>query len=198
MNSGVEKQLEEVLNSMDHNQNTTVDVERNSKELSTKINTVSTLTMERASGRRSLAGIVYCPPIGAPPGHYKRAPPPGVLEPRIVRSNASDFKLSAFKKQSVNAAIELLFEAPRANIRSRTRMGSRVDCDSSGQHTDSGELPLPTTIPERMRIRSPKLLEFFQYIPESVGPGLDMPCPTSVVCFHHRVNDRYIVSKMRF
>ena len=183
--------MEAVFDTMDINTSTTAVTEKNSTELATAVDTRSTLSLERAQGRRSLAGIVYRPPIDAQPGHYKRPSPPGPLEARIVRSSGSDFKNSDFKKQSVNAVVEVLFGAPRISVRSRMRKSSLVACDSPSQHVNSRGLP------KRIRIRSPKLFDFFRAIPESVGPGLDMPGSTAVVCSLYRESEIHIVARMK-
>jgi hypothetical protein len=139
--------------------------------------TESSVTLERLQGRRSLAGIIYRPPIDAQPGHYKNPPSPGPPEPRIIRSVGSDFK-----KKSTNVVLEVLLEEPRVSIRSRVRKSSRVAYDSFGQLVNLRDSPIIRQNPKRIRIQSSNLFKVFGSIPEAAGNSFNMPGTTSVVC----------------
>ncbi|OIW31234.1 hypothetical protein CONLIGDRAFT_679961 [Coniochaeta ligniaria NRRL 30616] len=154
-------------------------VEMNSTESRTKVDNESGETVVRAQGRRSLAGIIYRPPIDAQPGHYKLPPPPGPPEPRIVRSVGADFK-----KKLTNAVLEVLLEEPRVSVRSRIRKTSQGGCDYLSQRTELTDSLVVRQNPKRIRIQSPRLFEFFGSIPASVGNSFNMPGTTSVVFLH--------------
>ncbi|KAH6842428.1 hypothetical protein B0I37DRAFT_197161 [Chaetomium sp. MPI-CAGE-AT-0009] len=160
-------------------------VEINSTESSSKTeNNESGETLVKAQGRRSLAGIIYRPPIDAQPGHYKFPPHPSPPEPRIVR-----FVGAGFKKKVTNAILEVLLEEPRVSIRDRARKSSQVGSDSlmsqqQQQHTSLADSLIVRQNPKRIRIQSPRLLEFFGSIPASVGNSFNMPGTTSVVFLH--------------
>ncbi|KAG8526824.1 uncharacterized protein KY384_008253 [Bacidia gigantensis] len=151
-------------------------VEISSTESTTKTDESSSVTVERAQGRKSLAGIIYRPPIDAQPGHYKNSPPSGPLESRIIRSVGSDFK-----KKSTNAVLEVLLDEPRVSIRSRLRKSSQIACNSSDQDDGMRDSQIIRQSAKRIRIRSPKLFKFFASIPASVGNSFNMPGTTSVV-----------------
>ena len=160
---------------MDLSPGTMAAVEIDSMDSLTKINKESGVTLERAQGRRSLAGIVYRPPIDAATGHYKYPPPPGPPDARILRSIGSDFR-----KKSTNVVLEVLLEEPRVNIRNRVRKSSRVAYDSTGQLVGL-DSPSLRQHPKRIRLRSPNLFKFFGSIPASAGNSFNMPGATSVV-----------------
>lgn len=118
---------------------------------------------ERTQARRSLAGTVYGPPLGAPPGHYRRPGPNGPPDLSIVRMRGSNFK-----KGLVNAVIEVLLEEPQIDLRGR----ETKQVASSNALT---AVPVITEVPiirhnvKRVRLRSPKLLKLLENIAESVG-----------------------------
>lgn len=140
-------------------------------------NMESDVTLVRAQGRRSLAGVTYWPPIDAQPGHYKFPPPTGSPESRIVRSTGSDFK-----NRSANAVLEVLLEEPRVNVRSRLRKSSRIGNESLDQRLDLGGSPTIRQNAQRIRLRSAKLIKLFESIAQADGIHFNMPGPSSVVC----------------
>ena len=132
---------------------------------------------ERTQDRRSLAGTVYGPPIGAPPGHYKRPAPSGIPRPQITHVGSS-----AFKKGGINSVIEVLLEEPRISINSRSRKRSSVQA-GLGRTSPSRALTIPTVRqnPKRIRIRSSKLLKTLEHLAESVGFSFLTSGTTSLV-----------------
>lgn len=121
----------------------------------------SSFRYERTQDRRSLAGTVYGPPIGAPPGHYKRPVPPGTPKLEIAHIGSS-----GFKKGSFNSVIEVLLDEPRISIPARYRKSSVLYADS---RSPPRKMPIVRQNPRRVRIRSPKLLKALEGIAEQAG-----------------------------
>ncbi|KAL9625358.1 MAG: hypothetical protein Q9160_000421, partial [Pyrenula sp. 1 TL-2023] len=134
-----------------------------------------TLTLEKPSrppppSRRSMAGIVYGPPTGAPPGHYKLPP---MMDPpisRITRLVGS----SDFRKRSTNSVLEVLLEEPRLLLRGGRTRKSSVALNSLGSYSqgDIGaeftkNVPVLRQNPKRIRIRSSKLLKVLEKLAEA-------------------------------
>ncbi|CAN9363871.1 unnamed protein product [Alternaria alternata] len=132
---------------------------------------------ERTQDRRSLAGTVYGPPIGAPPGHYKRPAPCGIPRPQITHIGSS-----AFKKGAINSVIEVLLEEPRVSIKTRYRKRSSVQNDANRTSPSRAmSIPIVRQNPKRIRIRSAKLLKTLEHIAESVGFSFLTSGTTSLV-----------------
>ncbi|RDL36239.1 Uncharacterized protein BP5553_06851 [Venustampulla echinocandica] len=132
---------------------------------------------ERTQTRRSLAGVVYGPPSGAPPGHYKRQPLAGSPEPRIARSVGSDFK-----NKTTNSVLEVLLEEPRVSIRGRVRKTSLAGCDAVDRHGRSNSFPIIRQNPTRIRIHSQKLLKVLESIAQTAGRSF-VTSGTSAITF---------------
>lgn len=133
------------------------------RECVSELNSELNVHYERTQDRRSLGGIVYGPPIGAPPGHYKRPAPLGPPKPEITRVGSS-----GFKKGSSNSVIELLLEEPRVSIRTRYRKNSSVS-NGRGPLSPSRSFPIVRQNPKSIRIRSAKLLKRLEGVSEGQG-----------------------------
>ena len=162
---------------MDSNTSSMTVVEVNTAESVTKTGLDRPVSLERLQGRRSLAGVIYRPPIDAQPGHYKIPLPPGPPELRIVRSLGSDFK-----KRSTNPILEVLLEEPRVSINSRLRKSSLVESDYFGQNVNLTGPPIVIQKAKRIRIRSFEIFKIFESMGDAVGVRFNMPRTLSHVC----------------
>ena len=176
---GKRQGLEQALNSMSSNMYSKAVVQMGYKESSgeatREFNTESSKTLETTKTRRSLAGIVYGPPIDALPGHYKKPPLGDAPEPQITRSVGSDFK-----KNSTNSVLEVLLEEPRVSIRGRLRKTSTIpnNCSNTAVKRDS---PIIHQNPHRVRIRSSKLLKVLESVAEIAGYSFITSGTSSIV-----------------
>lgn len=125
----------------------------------------------RQSQRRSMAGVVYGPPVDAPRGHYQIPPLDGPPALRITRSLAG----SDFKRKSTNSVLEILLEQPRVSLRGSRLRGSQVThppgslAQSSTCSDSSRGIPIIRQIPKRIRLRSSKLLGVLEKLAEQNG-----------------------------
>lgn len=182
-------QLEQRREYMDSRQNRTTVVEMDYTVSSVKSNGESTL--ERTQGRRSLAGVVYGPPIGSAPGHYKNPPLPGSPEPRITRSVGSDFQ-----KKSTNSVLEVLLEEPRISVRSRVRKSSLAvngSLDGNGHSKSTPNSPVIHQNPKRIRIRSPKLLAALETAAQTSGHSFITSGTSSIVCYNPSCQSSFLL-----
>lgn len=130
---------------------------------SVKTKDESSVEYGRTQDRRSLSGTVYGPPIGAPPGHYKRPAPVGT--PRLQINHTGGLN---FKKGELNSVIEVLLDEPRISVPSRYRKNSVISTDS-GRGSSLVELAMVQQNPKRIRIRSSALLKILETVAESAG-----------------------------
>jgi len=152
-------------------------VEMEYTDSSIESNRETGVTLERSQGRRSLAGVIYAPPAGSPPGHYRHPQPAEPPEPRITRSVASDFK-----KKSTNSVLEVLLEEPSVRIGSRLRKSSLAGNNAPDAHTRG-----PVVIrqnPKRIRIRSAKLLRALSSVADTAGHTFITSGTSSIVFLH--------------
>jgi len=177
--NGTHEQLEQIREEMNSNQDSITVIEMNCKESTVESSKeFGVTTLERTKGRRSMAGIVYGPPLGAPPGHYKQPLPVGSPEPRITCLIGSDFK-----KKSANSVLEVLLEEPRVSIRSRLRKSSVAGYSPLGRSIHSRASPIIRQNPKRIRVSSSKLLKVLGSIAEDTGHSFITIGTSSIVCF---------------